>query len=64
MTPMERNEDPLVRFAFLYDALKINGIPSRKVMSFNLLAISTVVFYDSTTHGPAIKKRFDVLDNV
>jgi hypothetical protein len=55
--PIVRKDLPLVRFAFLYEDLKIKKILFRKAMSFILLAVSNVSFSDSTTHGPAIKKR-------
>src|SRR5438105_11658049 len=51
--PGPRNERPDVRFALSYDALKINGMPSRRVSSVSRAASSPAWRSLSTTHGPA-----------
>ena len=51
------NESKRVLFAFLKDALNINGIPSLLVISSNFLAISIVSSFVSIIQGPATKKK-------
>ena len=48
------NDEPLVRFAFLNDALKMNGSRCFFAMLWIRWAVRKVIVRPSTTHGPAI----------
>ena len=61
LSPIPVNESKRVLFAFLKDALNINGIPSLLVISSNFLAISIVSSFVSIIHGPATKKKLFAL---
>src|SRR5205823_5254658 len=53
--PSPRKEWPDVRFALSYDALKMNGTPSRRVTSTRRIAKSRAWRSLSITHGPAMR---------
>src|SRR5271170_3256548 len=55
--PGPRNDFPLVRFALSNDALKTSGMPRSAVSSTRCFAIETVSALDSSTHGPAMRKK-------
>src|SRR3954468_13551840 len=54
LNPGPRNDEPDVRFALSYDALKMKGTPARRVMSRSAIAVSMACASLSMTHGPAI----------
>ena len=55
--PGPRNDLPEVRLALSNEALKMNGMPSARVISFSRPATSWQSASLSTTQGPAIRKN-------
>jgi hypothetical protein len=56
-SPIPVKEFEVVLFAFLYDALKINGMPNLLQIVETLEATVSSSSSLSTTQGPAIKKK-------
>src|SRR3954471_9976047 len=55
VSPGPRNDRPDVRFALSNDALKMNGTPTRRLISTSARAVSRERASLSMTHGPAIR---------
>src|SRR5580698_7360389 len=56
--PGPRNDLPLVRLALSNDALKMRGMPRSAVSPTRCFAIETASASDSSTQGPAMRKKF------